>query len=274
TEARCSPAEAINLIYEKTGKRISKNTLDKWIRSEIFPRPEKEVGKGGRGVFGYFNTDEAILATELIQEGKKKGYKVNMLSSWFQELTIQRVKNIYQKLVSYNNYTYAYFPAIYDIPCFLLLGELRDMFANEKNVLKFKEEFFLKNLHPWQEEKKIEAFVLKNILHDLLTIKNGIFVVKTISTRYVFQEIDSLIKKNESTNNTVKEVPELLKKINEIKQIFEEENNRLICLSLKIKAKLAEIEGTYEGIPKENWENQLKKFEGKGDFSIINDIKL
>jgi len=253
---------------KKDGIDITKRNFEFYQRLGLLPKPKKQVGKRGRGVYGYYDYQLVVMLLKFIYEMKEKGCTLAYIMEIGESKVIKKYKSVLNKwgfsgyslpeMEGLNQEKYKRIEREYVQP--YEKKAIKEYF--EKNGKKINEEALdtlmefetfdmkferkiLEDLRWWYADKAIEAHALEHISNKASDLIGGL-IVATV-------EITKELKASKD-----KTVDEVLHKIHRklwlriIKAEF---------ISSKANARLADIIGEkYKNSTKEEWEKIAKKY--------------
>jgi DNA-binding transcriptional MerR regulator len=140
---------------KKEGINISERTFEYYQRLGLLPKPgKKEVGKKGRGVYGYYDI-HVIKHVRAVQKLKEKGNTLDQILGLMQKEILDKYRSTWRKFQ-------------YGSPLLETEGELH------KEPPCFLEKRLLRKLPLWATTKEIEILVLKDMNREAYALKRGL----------------------------------------------------------------------------------------------------
>lgn len=254
---------------EGEGIDITKRTFEFYQRLGLLPKPKKQVGKRGRGVYGYYDYQIVATLLKFIYEMKEKGYTLAYIIERGESKVIKKYKSVLNKW-GFSDYSLPEMSGLdpekskriakeyvrpllketikehYEKNDKTISEEALDIFAEHATFDKKFEEKILEDLRWWYADKAIEAHALEYINNKASDLIGGLIV----ATLEIAKELEV------SKDKTIDEV---------LYKIYRELWIRIIkaeFISSKANARLADITGEkYKNCTKEKWEELAKRYE-------------
>lgn len=258
---------------KKEGISITKRTFEFYQRLGLLPKPKiKQVGKRGRGVYGYYNP-LVIKIAKVIYKAKEHGRTLAEIKERVDKMTISRYRDVLKKWGF----------STYFLPELLGISKKKSEEANKKVVeliaeglkqenkklgLKMSEEDLLKSARYSTRklsfsDTEFEKRILEELHWDMPST-----IIELRALEYISNKVEDIIyglgiadleiirEKEALDNEIVKDgFSKLVKKIT--KRIM-----KLKILEAKVNARIAEIaEREYKGKTKERWKTYQEIFE-------------
>ncbi len=254
---------------KKDGIGITKRNFEFYQRLGLLPKPKKQVGKRGRGVYGYYDYQLVAMLLKFIYEMKEKGCTLAYIIERSESKVIEKYKSVLNKwgfsgyslpeMKGRNQEKSKRIEKEYIQPYMKkeikeyfkgngeeISEEALDIYMEYETFDKKFEEKILEDLRWWYGDKAIEAHALEYISNEASNLIGGLLA-----------GIFEIGKELESSKD--KTVDQILYKIHRKLWI------RIVkveLISFKANARLADIIGEkYKNSTKEQWEERAKKYE-------------
>lgn len=254
---------------EEDDIHITKRTFQFFQKIDLLPKPEKKVGKRGRGVYGYYDYQIVAALLKHIYELKTKGHRLYDIMKRGENNVIERYKSILREW-GFSGYS---LPEMYgidqqrhekiekeDAEPFLretikefwekggrtLTEEMLDFYVKRETFDSIFERQMLEDLRWWYSDKAIEAHALERISNKFRDSIPGLIA----AVLEVTKEIQ--ISKDKTADKVLHKIYKKLW-ITIVKAEV---------ISSKANARLADIIGKdYKSMSKEQWEEDAKEHE-------------
>jgi len=248
---------------KKEGIDLPKRTFEFWQRLGLLPKPEKHVGRGGRGVYGYY--DPAVVdLVKLICKLKEKGYSLFEITEKTNAIIIKKYKRTLKDW-GFSDYILSEMKGFPPSISKEIDEQLRDhyrqdlekkgLFVGDQEVeeafieLQMPDHIFeqrlLEELKWYHPDEVIEAKVLEQISNEAEATITGLNSASGITAE------ELALYKNKGTRKAIKGIlDKLMGKTMELQILYS-----------KVNGRLAEIHGgNYKERSKEQWEARAEIF--------------
>ena len=254
---------------EKQGLSITKRTFQLYQSLGLLPKPEKQVGKRGRGLYGFYNYKVVSGCLKLIYDLKKQGNTLFQISKAMDQLVLRKYRAVLKKW-GFSDFSLSemdgYIPKEVEEGENHILSLLKEAWTEvlEKDGKPVDEEVIelyakwdtpecqyekkiLEDLHWFYAHEMIEGHALRHISDFGEYRKYGLWTALVEVTK----------EYNTSKNKAVEKA--LLKLIKKLRM----ELIKLNLLLSKVNARVADliVEERYRGSTKEQWERNARRWE-------------
>jgi DNA-binding transcriptional MerR regulator len=201
---------------KKEGISISKRTFEFYQRIGLLPKPTtKEVGHGGRGVYGYYDDTDVIKRVKDINRLKEQGYTLARILELMKDNVIGKYEDFRNKFGLSDTEALAFPPHL-----------AKSMSPTDILPTSFLEANFFEKLPSWTSEKEIETSALNDINQEAHQRQEGLRIALNLCNEEKNKFLD-----NEEAQQIFSELMGNLK----------EEINKLEKLRFEVTFRLAEI---------------------------------
>lgn len=241
---------------KKGGINISQRTFAYYQSLGLLPKPEKQVGRGGRGVYGVY--DESVIEiVKTIHELKSRGRTLSQIQDGMHKVVVQRVQTILKEW-GFSDYTLPEMKGRYmpSDPEKFLRSALKDAGFSGKKVDEFTQDLaqanktfenrFLTDLKWWTPDAVIEWWVVSYIAKEADASELGLTIA--------LSELGNAeVQGSENEKKIIKKLAErLFARFRELQRIQCKAHVRLAQLS---------PEGEYKGHTAKEWKELQGHFE-------------
>lgn len=255
------------------GLGISKRTFEFYQSLGFLPKPEKKVGKGGRGVYGYYDPSVVDPLVKTIHDLKSRGYSLLQIMEIAESSVIKRYKSVLKQW-GFSDYMLSELKgrdpskpevvaAQHRVDIMIREGILeaaeksgiklrnkrdKDAFVKVEMPERYFERRMLKRLKWWDCDEAVELDALQYISNEAESVHVGLISAMMIATDHIETDDDVATK---------------------ILRAMAKRTDELRVLEAKVNGRIAElIGGEYKSRAKEGWAHYQKIWEETPKKSI------